>query len=97
MPAIVDRSPADGKRPISVFESGAILLYLSGKIRKLIPDDVRDRAATLEWLFWQVGGLGPMAGLELSWDTFAAGSMAGGVGGEVAEWVTSLGKSSGGR
>jgi GSH-dependent disulfide-bond oxidoreductase len=62
MPAIVDRSPADGKEPISVFESGAILLYLSEKIGKLIPGDVRDRAATLEWLFWQVGGLGPMAG-----------------------------------
>jgi GST-like protein len=62
MPAIVDRSPADGNAPISVFESGAILLYLSEKIGKLIPGDVRDRAATLKWLFWQVGGLGPMAG-----------------------------------
>ncbi|HEY0179206.1 MAG TPA: glutathione S-transferase C-terminal domain-containing protein [Dokdonella sp.] len=62
MPAIVDRAPADGGEPISVFESGAILLYLANKLRRFIPDDLRGRVAVNEWLFWQVGGLGPMAG-----------------------------------
>lgn len=62
MPAIVDHAPADGGAPISIFESGAILLYLAEKIGRFIPADVRGRKSVLEWLFWQVGGLGPMAG-----------------------------------
>lgn len=62
MPAIVDENPADGGEPISVFESGAILLYLSEKIGKFIPTDLRGRKTVSEWLFWQMGGLGPMAG-----------------------------------
>jgi GST-like protein len=62
IPAIVDREPADGGAPISLFESGAILLYLADKIGSFIPADVRGRALTLQWLFWQVAGLGPMAG-----------------------------------
>jgi GST-like protein len=62
MPAIVDRAPVDGGEPISVFESGAILLYLADKTKKLIPADLRGRVMALQWLFWQVGGLGPMAG-----------------------------------
>ncbi|MGE8279125.1 MAG: glutathione binding-like protein [Stenotrophomonas sp.] len=62
MPAIVDHAPADGGAPLSVFESGAILLYLAEKTGRFIPSDVRGRAATLEWLFWQMGGLGPMSG-----------------------------------
>ena len=62
MPAIVDRAPADGGAPISVFESGAILLYLADKTKRFIPQDVRGRNAALEWLFWQMGGLGPMTG-----------------------------------
>ncbi|MBC7621876.1 MAG: glutathione S-transferase N-terminal domain-containing protein [Aeromicrobium sp.] len=62
MPAIVDRAPADGKKPISVFESGAILLYLAGKTGKFLPKDLRGQVETLEWLMWQMGGLGPMAG-----------------------------------
>jgi GSH-dependent disulfide-bond oxidoreductase len=62
MPAIVDLKPNDGDKPISVFESGAILVYLAGKTRTLLPSDLRDRTTVLEWLFWQVGGLGPMAG-----------------------------------
>ncbi len=62
IPAIVDHAPADGGEPISVFESGAILLYLAGKTGKLIPADLRGQVKTLEWVMWQMGGLGPMAG-----------------------------------
>ena len=62
MPAIVDHAPADGGAPLSVFESGAILLYLADKTGQFIPADLRGRATTLEWLFWQMGGLGPMTG-----------------------------------
>jgi GST-like protein len=62
IPAIVDHEPADGGAPISVFESGAILLYLAEKTGKFIPDDIRGRVDVLQWLFWQMGGLGPMAG-----------------------------------
>jgi len=62
IPAIVDHAPADGKKPISVFESGAILLYLAGKTGQFIPRDLRGQVEALEWLMWQMGGLGPMAG-----------------------------------
>lgn len=62
MPAIVDHAPADGGGPLSVFESGAILLYLAEKVGRLLPADARGRARVMQWLFWQVGGLGPMAG-----------------------------------
>lgn len=62
MPAIIDRNPLDAGQPISVFESGAILLYLAEKTGKFLSPHLRDRIVTLEWLFWQMGGLGPMAG-----------------------------------
>jgi GSH-dependent disulfide-bond oxidoreductase len=62
IPAIVDHLPADGGAPLSVFESGAILLYLADKIGRFIATDLRGRMQTLQWLFWQVAGLGPMAG-----------------------------------
>ena len=62
MPAIIDRAPADGGEPISVFESGAILLYLADKTGRFVPTDLRGRIVATEWIFWQVGGLGPMAG-----------------------------------
>jgi GST-like protein len=61
MPAIVDPDGPDGK-PISIFESGAILQYLGRKTGKLYPADERSRVAVDEWLFWQVSGLGPMGG-----------------------------------
>ena len=62
MPAIVDHAPADGGAPISVFESGAILIYLAEKTGKLMPKDLRGRTEVIEWVMWQMGGLGPMLG-----------------------------------
>ena len=62
IPAIVDNEPQGGGAPIPLFESGAILLYMAEKTGRFIPADIRGRALTLQWLFWQVGGLGPMAG-----------------------------------
>ncbi len=62
IPAIVDKQPIGGGAPISLFESGAILLYLADKNGRFIPGDVHGRAEVLQWLFWQMGGLGPMAG-----------------------------------
>ncbi len=62
MPAIVDHDPNGGGEAISVFESGAVLLYLAEKTGKFLPRDLRGRTKALEWLFWQMGGLGPMAG-----------------------------------
>ena len=61
MPAIIDPAGPDGK-PLSIFESGAILQYLGAKSGQFYPTDVRARAEVDQWLFWQVGGLGPMAG-----------------------------------
>ena len=71
IPAIVDNAPKGGGAPISLFESGAILLYLAEKTGRFIPADVRGRAEVLQWLFWQVGGLGPMAGQNGHFNAYA--------------------------
>jgi GSH-dependent disulfide-bond oxidoreductase len=71
IPAIVDRAPADGGKPVSVFESGAILLYLAGKIGRFIPTDLRGQVTVLEWVMWQMGGLGPMAGQNHHFNRYA--------------------------
>lgn len=62
IPAIVDQRPDDGGEPIAIFESGAILEYLSEKTGRLIPVDLRQRWQAIQWLHWQMGGLGPMLG-----------------------------------
>jgi GST-like protein len=62
IPAIVDQAPSNGGQPIPVFESGAILIYLAEKTGKFLPSDIRKRFDVLQWLMWQMGGLGPMAG-----------------------------------
>ena len=71
MPAIVDHAPADGGEPVSTFESGAILVYLAEKVGKFLPTDVRGRNDTMQWLFWQMGGLGPMAGQNHHFNHYA--------------------------
>lgn len=71
MPAIVDHEPPGSGAPVSVFESGAILVYLAEKTKKFIPTDLRGRFQALEWLFWQMGGLGPMAGQNHHFNVYA--------------------------
>jgi GST-like protein len=71
MPAIVDHEPAGGGAPLSLFESGAILLYLAEKSGRLLPQDLRGRAEVTQWLFWQMAGLGPMAGQNHHFNRYA--------------------------
>jgi GST-like protein len=71
IPAIVDQNPADGGKPVEMFESGAILLYLADKTGRFIPADLRGRAETIQWVFWQMGNLGPMAGQNNHFSNYA--------------------------
>lgn len=71
MPAIVDHAPLDGGKPIDIFESGAILQYLAEKTGMFLPGDVRGRFEVMKWVFWQMGGLGPMAGQNGHFNVYA--------------------------
>lgn len=71
IPAIRDLDPADGGDPVTVFESGAILVYLADKTGRFLAKEPRARNEAMEWLFWQVGGLGPMAGQNHHFGTYA--------------------------
>jgi GSH-dependent disulfide-bond oxidoreductase len=71
IPAIVDHAPSGGGGSISIFESGAILLYLAEKTGKFLPRELRERFDALQWLFWQMGGLGPMAGQNHHFSAYA--------------------------
>src|SRR5205807_10018350 len=71
IPAMVDHDPPDGGAPIAVFESGAMLLYLADKTKKFISKDLRGRTETLQWLFWQMGNLGPMSGQNNHFNNYA--------------------------
>jgi GSH-dependent disulfide-bond oxidoreductase len=71
IPAIVDNEPKDGGPPLSIFESGAILLYLAEKTGKFLPSDARGKAEVTQWLMWQMGGLGPMAGQNHHFSSYA--------------------------
>jgi GST-like protein len=71
IPAIIDNEPNDHNGPLSLFESGAILWYLGEKTKKFIPHDTRKKAEVSEWLFWQMAGLGPMAGQNHHFNVYA--------------------------
>ncbi|WP_144097944.1 glutathione binding-like protein [Croceicoccus sediminis] len=71
MPAIVDHAPSAGEGPLTVFESGAILVYLAEKAGKFLSDDARQRFEALQWLFWQMGGVGPMVGQNAYFSLYA--------------------------
>ncbi len=71
IPAIIDRAPIGGDAPIALFESGAILHYLADKTGRLNPGSVAHRAEILQWLFWQMAGLGPMLGQYLHFAVYA--------------------------
>ena len=62
IPALIDRAPKGGGAPIAVFESGAMLVYLAEKTGKFLPASGAPRYEVMQWLFWQMGGLGPMSG-----------------------------------
>src|ERR1700694_2707013 len=71
IPALVDHAPADGGKPVAIFESGAILLYLAEKTGHFLPTDLRGRVDAIQWLFWQMGNLGPMAGQNNHFSNYA--------------------------
>jgi GSH-dependent disulfide-bond oxidoreductase len=71
IPALVDHGPVGGGAPISIFESGAMLLYLAEKTGKFLGADLRAQTETKQWLFWQMGGLGPMCGQNHHFSVYA--------------------------
>jgi GSH-dependent disulfide-bond oxidoreductase len=71
MPAIVDHDPLGGGAPLPLFESGAILEYLAAKTGRFLPEDPRGRFTTLQWLYWQMAGVGPMFGQAFHFNVYA--------------------------
>jgi GST-like protein len=71
MPAIVDHAPPGGGAPVAVFESGAILQYLAEKTGQFMPSELRGKYEVLQWVNWQMGGLGPMAGQATHFNVYA--------------------------
>jgi GST-like protein len=71
IPAMIDHDPPGGGAPIAVFESGAMLLYLADKTKKFIAQDIRGRTDAIQWLFWQMGNLGPMSGQNNHFSNYA--------------------------
>ncbi len=71
IPAIVYHGPAEGETPVVIFESGAILQYLAEKTGKFVPQDLAGRTEVMQWLFWQMGGIGPMFGQYLHFADYA--------------------------
>ncbi len=71
MPAMIDHKPKDGGAPVEIFESGAMLLYLAEKTGKFMPSDLRKRYDVIQWVMWQMGGLGPMAGQNHHFSIYA--------------------------
>ena len=71
IPAMIDTAPSGGGEPISVFESGAMLVYLGDKTGRFLPRELRPRTEVLQWLFWQMAGLGPMAGQNGHFNVYA--------------------------
>lgn len=71
IPAIVDQAPADGGAPFPLFESGAILEYLADKCGQFLPRETRPRFQVLQWLYWQMAGVGPMAGQNHHFNLYA--------------------------
>lgn len=71
IPAIIDTEPSDEQGPLSIFESGAILWYLAEKTEQFVPQTLRGKVEVSEWLFWQVSGLGPMAGQNHHFNSYA--------------------------
>jgi GST-like protein len=72
IPAVVDHDPADGGEPFSAFETGAILIYLAEKTGRFLPQDMRGRSRVIQWVMWQMGGLGPMLGQHGHFALYAA-------------------------
>ncbi len=71
IPAMIDHDPIVSDQPVTLFESGAILLYLAQKTGRFLPNNIQQRAEMLQWLFWQMSSLGPFSGQSLHFQQYA--------------------------